>query len=148
MDSERRPQKVIHILDDIALGGVTRLLDSLLPALGDGFDHRRVNTRTRYRLPPRLDADIVVIHFTAAWNKMPFLLGLRRASEILSRTAAFDGKRNLFRPRFGNGDGDFGFGGRSEDHARKAVIASEAKQSSHQSFESEGWIASSLRSSQ
>ena len=79
MDSERRPQKVIHILDDIALGGVTRLLDSLLPALGDGFDHRRVNTRTRYRLPPRLDADIVVIHFTAAWNKMPFLLGLRRA---------------------------------------------------------------------
>ncbi len=72
-------RNIVHILDDVALGGVTRLLDSLLPALDAGLRHERIVQRTQRRLPPRLRADVIVVHFTMAWSKLPFLAALRLA---------------------------------------------------------------------
>ena len=68
--------KIVHLLDDAALGGVTRLLDSLIGRLDHLHDHLLLVTRTRFRLAPSLDARIIVVHFTMAWGKVPFLFML------------------------------------------------------------------------
>jgi hypothetical protein len=70
--------KVVHILDDIALGGVTRLLDALLAHIGEPFEQSFLELKTRLALPPRIDAQVIVVHFTMAWDKLPFLLALRQ----------------------------------------------------------------------
>jgi glycosyltransferase involved in cell wall biosynthesis len=70
-------KKVLHLLDDPALGGVSRLLDSLIAALGDGFTHDRHVVNTRLTSPPAYDADVLVVHFTVSWIKLPYLMALR-----------------------------------------------------------------------
>jgi glycosyltransferase involved in cell wall biosynthesis len=69
--------KIAHILDDICPGGVTRLLGSLIGSLTEGMEHRQYIVSTRFSLPDKLDADVIVVHFTTSWAKMPFLLELR-----------------------------------------------------------------------
>ena len=81
-------KQILHILDDVALGGVTRLLASLVESLSDVGEHHQVNVTTKMRLAPSLASlapagvkpDVVVIHFTSAWAKLPFLASLRLRS--------------------------------------------------------------------
>jgi len=68
--------KVVHLLDDPALGGINRLLDAQLPELS-AWEHEKIVLSSKYRLAPHLNADVAVIHLTAAWSKLPFLASLR-----------------------------------------------------------------------
>lgn len=69
--------RVLHLIDDAGPGAVTRMLADLLPRLAERSPPR-VRTVTRWwPLPGRIDADIVVVHFTLRWSKLPFLLALR-----------------------------------------------------------------------
>ena len=68
---------ILHLIDDNGVGGVTRVLADHIPRLGAGFTHRVVQVTPRGRLPGRLAADIVVVHFTLSWAKLPYLLALR-----------------------------------------------------------------------
>ena len=90
---------VTHLLDDTDLGGVTRFLDALETGLGDAVQQSRVVVSPRATVPPRLMDDIVVVHFTLSWAKLPFLLALRarRGSNPIvlvehSYSAAFERK--------------------------------------------------------
>jgi glycosyltransferase involved in cell wall biosynthesis len=68
--------KIVHLLDDPALGGINRLLAAQLPELS-AWQHEKIVVPSKYRIAPRLDADVVVVHLTAAWSKLPFLASLR-----------------------------------------------------------------------
>ncbi len=69
--------QVLHLIDDPRVGGVNRGLTVYLPRLTDGFTHQVLQVPAN-RLPTTLPpADIVVIHFTPNWAKLPFLLALR-----------------------------------------------------------------------
>ncbi len=95
---------ILHILDDNQLGGVTRLLHSLVTSLADAGHHHRLVATTKHRLAPPLDImpqgarpDVIVVHFTASWAKLGFLETLRlrapKARIVLvehSYTAAFE----------------------------------------------------------
>jgi glycosyltransferase involved in cell wall biosynthesis len=66
-----------HLLDDTGVGGITRGLPEQIVRLSGSFTHRIETCRPERTLPGRIDADIVVIHFTLNWAKLPFLLALR-----------------------------------------------------------------------
>ena len=68
---------VTHVLDDTALGGVTRFLDALEHELGASVQQSRVAVAPRTTLPPTVSDDVIVVHFTMSWAKLPFLLALR-----------------------------------------------------------------------
>jgi glycosyltransferase involved in cell wall biosynthesis len=68
---------VAHLLSDAALGGVTRFLDALGQRLGPRIRQTRYAVTPETALPARLDADVVVLHFTMSWSKLPYLLMLR-----------------------------------------------------------------------
>lgn len=69
---------VLHLVDDPGLGGVNRVLDSQLPRLQGRVRHERRVVRSVGTLPGRVDADMVVVHFTASWAKLPYLMALRQ----------------------------------------------------------------------
>jgi D-inositol-3-phosphate glycosyltransferase len=69
--------KVVHLSDDRGLGGVNRAVDALLARLDTSFAHSRQHVVPTRELPPALDAQIVVIHFTTSWRKLAWLYGLR-----------------------------------------------------------------------
>lgn len=73
--------RVANLIDDPNLGGVTRGVSDTLRHLGAGIAGRLVSVRTAWRLPPRVEADVIVIDFTMSWAKMLFLLVLRLASD-------------------------------------------------------------------
>jgi D-inositol-3-phosphate glycosyltransferase len=73
--------RVAHLIDDPNLGGVTRTVADTLRHLGQGIAGRIVPVRTAWRLPPRVEADVIVIDFTLSWAKLLFLLVLRLATE-------------------------------------------------------------------
>lgn len=69
--------KITHVLDDLAMGGVTRALKNFEhPSLAELGAHEHVDIReTRVRASgPK---DIAVVHFTANWKKLGWLLDLR-----------------------------------------------------------------------
>mgnify|MGYP000418650681 CR=1 FL=1 len=69
--------KITHVLDDLAMGGVTRALKNFEhPSLAALGAHEHVDIReTRVRASgPK---DIAVVHFTANWKKLGWLLDLR-----------------------------------------------------------------------
>lgn len=68
---------VLHLLDDAGIGGVTRCLADQTRHLSNGFRHEIMVANTAWRLPSRMRADIVVVHFTANWSKLPFMTALR-----------------------------------------------------------------------
>ena len=68
---------IAHLVDDAGLGGVTRNLDTLADRLGSGFIHQRHVVCARASVPPHLDADVIAVHVTMAWSKLPFLAALR-----------------------------------------------------------------------
>jgi len=69
--------KVVHLSDDRGLGGVNRAVDALLARLDTSFAHSRQHVAPACELPPALDAQVVVIHFTVSWRKIAWLYGLR-----------------------------------------------------------------------
>jgi len=77
---------IVHVLDDNQLGGVTRLLSSLIGSLSDLGKHHQLLVKTQMRLAPDLARitkggvlpDVIVVHFTMAWSKLAFLASLRR----------------------------------------------------------------------
>jgi glycosyltransferase involved in cell wall biosynthesis len=72
---------IAHLLDDGALGGVTRFLDALVQRMGPAFQHQRHIVSPHLSLPGPIKADAIVVHFAASWAKLPFLSLLRaRAS--------------------------------------------------------------------
>jgi D-inositol-3-phosphate glycosyltransferase len=69
---------IVHLIDDVALGGVTRMLDALIPALANESTHIRRNVTPQSRWPDSIDGvDVAVVHSTLAWSKLPWLVGLR-----------------------------------------------------------------------
>ena len=68
---------VTHLINDAALGGVTRFLDALASRLEADIIQTRVVVSPSNRLPPAINSDIVVVHVTMGWSKLPFLLALR-----------------------------------------------------------------------
>jgi D-inositol-3-phosphate glycosyltransferase len=72
-------RRVCHLVDDLSLGGVTRMIGGLVdaPAL-QAFEQRIVATDRLGALQRELcRADVLVVHFSAAWAKLPLLLALR-----------------------------------------------------------------------
>lgn len=69
--------KIAHLIETIELGGVLRNLETLMEHMSD-VEHIRYDVSPRTSLPPVIPADqLVVVHFTASWSKLPFLAALR-----------------------------------------------------------------------
>lgn len=69
--------KIAHLIETIEMGGVLRNLETLMAHMSD-VEHIRYDVSPRTQLPPVIPADqLVVIHFTASWSKLPFLAALR-----------------------------------------------------------------------
>ena len=73
---------IVHLLDDGGLGGVTRTVETVVANLktlspGDDAQHRIEIVNALTLPPPVLTADIIVVHLTANWAKLPFLAMLR-----------------------------------------------------------------------
>ena len=72
------PPRAVHLLNDLALGGVTRAL-SLYdhPRLRQLVSSRTLSLDPTWRVAPRLDADFILTHFPPSWRTLPFLVSLR-----------------------------------------------------------------------
>ena len=69
--------KIAHFIETIELGGVLRNLETLMEHMPD-VEHIRYDVLPRRQLPPFVPADqLVVIHFTSSWSKLPYLAALR-----------------------------------------------------------------------
>ena len=72
-------KRIVNLIDDARPGGIRSLLDDMTSAgvfPADGWLIRTVNPV----LPIRLDGeyDVIVVHYSMAWRKLPALLCLRR----------------------------------------------------------------------
>jgi D-inositol-3-phosphate glycosyltransferase len=68
---------IAHLIETIELGGVLRNLETLMSHMSD-VTHVRHAVSPRSQLPPVIPADqLVVVHFTASWSKLPYLAALR-----------------------------------------------------------------------
>ncbi len=72
--------RIAHLLDDGALGGVTRFLDALEGRMGPAFQNERYLVSPRLSLPRSIDADAIVVHFAMSWAKLPYLWLLRAST--------------------------------------------------------------------
>lgn len=70
-------QSIVHLINDEALGGVNRMLAEQTRALAGQFDIDVQVVAPRRPLPPRVAANVAIVHFTASWSKLPFLTLLR-----------------------------------------------------------------------
>lgn len=69
--------KIIHLIDDISLGGVTKNLALFEhPALGRHYDFAIEQVDPDWAIAPRLKASVIVVHFSASWKTIPFLYSL------------------------------------------------------------------------
>lgn len=72
-----KTRRVVHVLDDLAMGGVTRALRNFdHPDLAMFGEHHTVDIRNE-RVRAQSPDDIAIIHFTANWKKLGWLLDLR-----------------------------------------------------------------------
>ena len=70
--------KIAHLVDDQSMGGVmAALLNFQDPRLTKFGASRTVIVDPLTPSAPNLDDDVIVIHFSVSWRKLPFLLGLR-----------------------------------------------------------------------
>ncbi|MEO1323977.1 MAG: glycosyltransferase family 4 protein [Pseudomonadota bacterium] len=73
--SEQR--RFVHILDDLAMGGVTRALKNFeTPVLAGLGQHESIDIRKTSARAQNAN-DVAVVHFTANWRKLGWLLDLR-----------------------------------------------------------------------
>ena len=71
------PKRIVHILDDLAMGGVTRALKNFEhPALNAIGKHEYVDVREG-AVRAASNQDIAVVHFTCNWRKLDWLLKLK-----------------------------------------------------------------------
>ncbi|OSZ72766.1 hypothetical protein CAP39_05560 [Sphingomonas sp. IBVSS1] len=71
--------RLVNLLDDFALGGVSRGLGIFgAPAVSAVADCRVEAISPNARLAPRLDADVIVTHFPPNWQRLALLASLRR----------------------------------------------------------------------
>ncbi len=74
MTNEKR---IVHILDDLAMGGVTRALKNFEhPELAELGAHDIVDIRNS-KIRATSPGDIAIVHFTANWKKLRWLAELR-----------------------------------------------------------------------
>lgn len=72
-----KTRRIVHILDDLAMGGVTRALRNFTdPRLADVGEHVTVDLNAGF---PRAQSrnDIAILHFTLSWRKLALLMKLR-----------------------------------------------------------------------
>jgi glycosyltransferase involved in cell wall biosynthesis len=71
-------QSVVHLLDDFALGGVTKALSLYSHSeLAAVIDSRTEPVSPGWAMAPRLRADTILVHFPPSWRTLPFLVSLR-----------------------------------------------------------------------
>ena len=69
---------IVHLLDDFAMGGVTRALTLFdEPAITRLARSRVSPIQPSVRLAPKIDADIIVDHIPLSWSRLSFLASLR-----------------------------------------------------------------------
>ncbi|TNB46722.1 glycosyltransferase family 4 protein [Martelella lutilitoris] len=70
---------IYHLIDDAGFGGVNRMLDHLIRALGhDAERHEVVRIKRGQFSPPRLEnASHIVSHLSVCWKNMPLMTALR-----------------------------------------------------------------------
>jgi glycosyltransferase involved in cell wall biosynthesis len=72
------PARIAHLLDDFAVGGVTRGLAIFgAPELCSDFTSTVAPLPAKALVAPALAADIIVTHFPPNWRRMMFLAALR-----------------------------------------------------------------------
>lgn len=70
--------RLVHLLDDVSFGGVTRALAIFDdPRLASQISSRTVQVDPHRLGAPGIAADMVLIHFTPRWRALPFLLALK-----------------------------------------------------------------------
>ncbi len=70
-------RRIVHILDDLAMGGVMRALKNFEhPSLAFAGQHETVDIRQDQARATSKN-DVAVVHFTANWKKLGWLLDLR-----------------------------------------------------------------------
>lgn len=100
--------KVAHLIDDCSMGGVTAALrnfdDARLCAVASS---RALVVDPLQADAPHIGDDVIIVHFTVSWRKLPFLLSLRlknRHTRIIlqehSYTAGFEDCKVRNRLRF------------------------------------------------
>ena len=71
------PTRIVHVVDDLAMGGVTRALKNFEhPKLKDIGAHEIADIR-KEKVRAASPDDIAVVHFTANWQKLGWLMDLK-----------------------------------------------------------------------
>jgi glycosyltransferase involved in cell wall biosynthesis len=69
--------RVAHLRDEAELGGVGRMLEYQAANLGAGFEQQTIIATPQRLTPLVIDADVLVVHITSIWTKVPYLAALR-----------------------------------------------------------------------
>lgn len=78
MSTPHRKPRLVNLLDDFAFGGVSRALGIFSSQiLRDVADCSVVAVRPDALIAPRIDAEIIIVHFPPNWRRIAFLLSLR-----------------------------------------------------------------------
>ncbi|QSB44312.1 glycosyltransferase family 4 protein [Tsuneonella flava] len=71
--------RIVHLLDDFAMGGVTRALSLFEdPRMMLLSRSTTLPMRRKMRDAPVLEADLIVIHVPPCWSRLPYLAALRK----------------------------------------------------------------------
>lgn len=100
--------RVAHLLDDFAMGGVTKGLSVFAePELAALAEHRVVPVTGRPLVASRLDADVIMTHMPPSWDRLAFMRTLKLRNPHArwvhvehSYTAAWEARNVASRRRF------------------------------------------------
>lgn len=92
--------RIAHLLDDGALGGVTRFLDALEWSTTQTFQHERHIVSPRLSIPRSVKADAIVVHFAMSWTKLPYLMMLRAGAPRTPIVIVEHGYSGAFESRY------------------------------------------------
>ena len=71
--------RIVHLLDDFAMGGVTRALSLFEdPRMTRVSRSSTITMERKMRDAPVLDANLIVIHVPPCWSRLPYLAALRQ----------------------------------------------------------------------
>ncbi|VWX58411.1 glycosyltransferase family 4 protein [Sphingorhabdus sp. 109] len=69
--------KIVHLLDDLSIGGVTRNLALFQhPALQRHYECSSEEVHPDWSIAPKMNAAVIVVHFSMSWKTLPFLYSL------------------------------------------------------------------------
>lgn len=100
--------RIVHLLDDFAMGGVTQAMKLFEDSrLAEHCTSRTVLMERRADKAPKLEADLIVIHVPPQWARLPYLIalklknpGARIAQVEHSYTRAFEKRHVTSKCRF------------------------------------------------